>query len=207
MINRDVDSPARRRMLVGLVSAATALLTSPALADALSALAQPGSRMAERAIFPESNLARVLSNSPYSELEQLTIVRLVSQILPNDGTPGATDVGTDMRVLFALENQAPTVRIGIQQALEAINGIALQLFGLDFAAINDAAARQVTAIVATTAQLERFWYTVRTLSVLDFYAAPAGYLPLGNPGPNIDTGGFPGGLARPGTSFCPNLPT
>jgi hypothetical protein len=207
MIDRSVDSPARRRMLGGLVAAATALLTSPALASALSALAQPGPRMAERAVFPENDPARVLSNSPYSELEQLTLVRLVGQILPNDGNAGAADVGTDVRVLFALENQAPTVRVGIQQALAAINGIALQLFGQDFTAIDDAAARQVTGIVATTPQLGRFWYTVRTLSVIDFYATPAAYLPLGNPGPSIDAGGFPGGVPRPGTSLCTNLPT
>jgi hypothetical protein len=206
MIDRGVDSPARRRMLGGLVAAATALLASPAVASALSALAQQGQgpRTAERALVPQNDTAQVLANSPYSELEQLTIVRLVGLILPNDGNAGAADVGTDVRVLFALENQDPTVRVGIQQALAAINGIAMQLYGRNFVGIDDVAARQVTSIVANNAQLGRFWYTVRTLSVLDFYATPQAYLPLGNPGPSIDTGGFPGGVPRPGTSLCSN---
>jgi hypothetical protein len=202
MIDRSVDSIGRRRVLGGMVATAAALLTSPVLAKTLSALGQAGPRMAERAVFPHSDAAEVKAVSPFSELEQLTITRLVGQILPNDGNAGAADAGTDVRVLFALENQDPTVIVGIQQALAAVNGIAQQIYGSNYTLIDDAAAQQVTAVVASTPALGRFWYTVRTLSVLDFYATPAAYLPLGNPGPSIDAGGFPGGVAAPGVSLC-----
>lgn len=194
---------ARRRVLRGMLAGAAVLLSSPAIAQWLSKLSLPRQRVGERAIAPMARGSRVLATSPFTDGEQLVLVRMVNLMLPADGTAGAHDVATDTRVLFVLEQQGPDVIAGLKQAVAAVDGISQQVSGAGFAGASDAAAQQVMAIIASTPQMAQFWYTLRNIAVLDFYAQPAAYQPLGLPGPNIDAGGYPGGRPRANGPMCP----
>jgi hypothetical protein len=132
-----------------------------------------------------------------------TVRRLVEVMIPSDTTPGAADTGSADFVLASLAGQDEETREAIAQAISAVDALALQAYGQPFRLLPPDSAQQVASIVSSHPQLAVFWHQVRSLAVLHFYAQPEGYEPLGLPGPSIDRGGYPGGVADDGSVFCP----
>lgn len=192
----------RRTVLSGVVASLTALAASPALARIVSSLRPPFYKTGNRAVGLARANERVLSTETFTEQERAIVTRLVEIIVPSDGLPGARETGTAGSVLFSLGEQDAVVLQGIRQAIAAVDAISVSFFGQPFVLLPSSAAEQVVQALSSSPELAPFWSSVRTLTVLDFYAQTPGYEPLGLPGPNIDRGGFPGGRSAPGTSLC-----
>lgn len=192
----------RRTVLSGVVASLTALAASPALARVVSSLRRPLHEIGNRAVGLARANEPVQSTEVFTEQERAIVTRLVEIIVPSDGLPGARETGTAGSVLFALSEQDALVLQGIRQAIAAVDQISVSFFGQPFVMLPNSAAEQVVQAIAGSTELAPFWSSVRTLTVLDFYAQKPGYEPLGLPGPNIDRGGFPGGRSAPGASLC-----
>lgn len=132
----------------------------------------------------------VTSPGGLSAAETKILAGIVAAIVPSDSTPGAADTDSVAFVANSIEARGALAVTAFKQALAAIDDIALQLHGTAFAQLPLSARHEVVAIVAAMPALAVFWYGVRTLTVLHFYAQPAGYRPIGLPGPNIDRGGY-----------------
>jgi hypothetical protein len=94
-------------------------------------------------------------------------------------------------IIATAESWPEAKQASFQLGLELIDEYALTLLGAPVASLADALFRELVAAVAETPEWADFWIGVRSLVCLDFFALPEGYLPLGLPGPNIDTGGLP----------------
>ncbi|MBV1774969.1 gluconate 2-dehydrogenase subunit 3 family protein [Burkholderiaceae bacterium DAT-1] len=179
----------RRFALKSLLTAVAALASLPVLSLSRFTAGkriQPQIRSLSATFAP-------MAASVFTSDEAAIVTRLVTLILPTDGTAGAAETGTPAAVISSLSRQDSHTVAGMKQAIAAIDGIARQQFGQTFTGLPDAAANTLTALIATNTQLAPFWAAVRSLAVLHFYAQPAGYQPLGMPGPNLDKGGFPAG--------------
>lgn len=80
---------------------------------------------------------------------------------------------------------------GFKNGLELADQFALLAFGAAIAQLSDELFVELVANIAEAPEWTEFWVGLRTLVCLDFFALPAGYLPLGMPGPTIDVGGIP----------------
>lgn len=180
----------RRDVLKGLAVASTCLTASlwvplgHARRTTHPRFAQPSPRNATAA--PTATAPAGLTAA-----ETEILAGVVAAILPSDRTPGAADTGSAAFVASAIEARGAAALTAFKQALAAVDGIALQLHGIPFARLPSSAQHEVVKLVAGMPALAVFWYGVRTLAVLHFYAQPDGYRPIGLPGPNIDRGGYP----------------
>ena len=180
----------RRDVLKGL--AATSTLLSASLwapfghtkQESRPRFAQPSARNATAAL-------TVTGSARLTAAEMDILAAIVAAIVPSDSTPGAADTGSAAFVANSIAARGEAALMAFKQALAAVDGIALSLHGTAFAQLPAAARQEVVGIVAVTPALAPFWFGVRTLTVLHFYAQPAGYGPIGLPGPNIDHGGYP----------------
>lgn len=185
----------RREVLKGLAITSTLLtatLWSPfghARRTGQPRFTQPSAR--DAAVAPTATSLGALSAA-----ETEILAGIVAAIVPSDSTPGTADTGSVAFVANSIEARGAPAVTAFKQALAAIDEIALRLHGTAFAQLPLSARHEVVAIVAAMPALAVFWYGVRTLTVLHFYAQPAGYRPIGLPGPNIDRGGYPNATRR-----------
>jgi hypothetical protein len=192
----------RRAALAGLLSSFAALAAAPSVARAFTQLQMPSFQIGNRAMGLLRTDVQLQAVEVFSPAEQAIVTRLVEVIIPTDELPGARETGTAGAVLFALGQQDPLVVEALHQAIAAVDALSMQLFGQAFVALPFTAADQVAGVLAATPELAPFWDSVRTLTVLDFYAQEVAYRPLGLPGPNLDRGGFPDGQSTHATRVC-----
>jgi hypothetical protein len=192
----------RRAALAGLLSSFAALAAVPSVARAFTQMRMPNFQIGNRAMGLLRTDEQVQALEVFNPAEQAIITRLAEVIIPTDELPGARETGTAGAVLFALGQQDALVIQALHQAIAAVDAISRQLFGQTFVALPFASADQVAGVLAATPELAPFWESVRTLTVLDFYAQEVAYRPLGLPGPNLDRGGFPDGQSTPVTRVC-----
>lgn len=180
----------RRDVLKGLAATSTFLSASlwtpfgHTKQESHPRFAQPSARNATAS-------SVVTAETGLTPTETEILAAIVAAIVPTDSTPGAADTGSATFVVNSIVARGAAALMAFKQALAAVDGIALSLHGTAFARLPAGARREVVGIVAATPALAPVWFGVRTLTVLHFYAQPAGYGPIGLPGPNIDRGGYP----------------
>lgn len=183
----------RRRVLKGM----SVLLALPSLSGLARDAGGPRNgtgcrRRSPRLEAPPSAPAMTTGSATgFSAEEAHMLVRLAETIVPSDATPGAKETNSGAFVVFSLQNEGADTVAGIRQALAALNGLALGQFGDQFNNLPQAAVDALAGVLAGEAAFAPFWNGVRSLTVFHHYAMPAGYRPIGLPGPNIDRGGFP----------------
>ncbi|UXY17134.1 gluconate 2-dehydrogenase subunit 3 family protein [Chitiniphilus purpureus] len=191
----------RRHLLKGVTGMLASFLAMPALSAVLAKADIRKHRKGRRALDypcqPPGPDTTPAVTPAFTPAEVAVITRLVHLILPTDATAGAAQTGTAEAVVYTLSLKGPDTIAGLQQAIAVIDATAQQQYGQPYAQLPDDAAQAMTAAIAASEPLAPFWGAVRSLAVLHFYAQPAGYEPLGMPGPSIDRGGFPDG--RPGS--------
>lgn len=131
------------------------------------------------------------ASSPFTPAEAAIVAQLVDALLPADHSPSAVSLGTVDHVLQGLAQSTADTVAASKQGLAAINGIALQTYGVPMAQLAPAQRDAVVTTVTQITALAPLWLGVRALAVLYYYAQPAAYKDLGLPGPSIDAGGFP----------------
>lgn len=135
--------------------------------------------------------ALAASPPPFTDAEVATFSALVESIIPTDTTPGARETGSAQFALANIQGYGVAAVTGVKQALAAIDQISIAHFGQPFAALAAPARDAMVGIFATDPGFAEFWEVARRLTVFHFYAQPAGYLPIGLPGPNVTRGGYP----------------
>jgi hypothetical protein len=141
----------------------------------------------------------------FTESDHAIAQKLVSVLIPTDSTPGGVETGSAGFALSNFAARGAAAIAGIQQALQAVDQIALASFGTGLVSLSEEQAHSVMLVVASSTQLAAFWQPFRTLSVSHYYAHPIGTAAIGMPGPTIDSGGFPGGRRPPSLDLCPVL--
>lgn len=190
----------RRRVLQGM----SAALAWPSLASLASGAGKSRQWTSYRRIAPRlaglrPASAAMAGAASFTADEARMLVRLAETILPSDGTPGAKETGSGAFVVQSLQAEGVETVGAIQQALGALDGLAVANFGARFNSLPQAAVDALAGILAREPAFSPFWNGVRSLTVFHHYAMPAGYRSIGLPGPNIDRGGFP----RPKLVPCP----
>ena len=129
--------------------------------------------------------------SPFTPAEAAIVAQLLDALLPADQSPSATSLGTVDHVLQGLAQSGADSVAESKQGLAAIDGIAVQTYGVSMAQLAPAQRDAVVGTVTQLPALAPLWLGIRALAVLYYYAQTAAYKDLGLPGPNIDAGGFP----------------
>lgn len=185
MKNRYYDQPVpgRRNVLKAVLGAGATLAAGSSLwCSAVSAAHVPPSG-ADRAA---TGIA-----TPFDAAEIAILSSIVEAIVPTGGTAGARETGSVQFVLATVRRYGEAAIAGTRQALLAVDQIARAQFGRGFAMLGVYERDAIVGLIAIEPAFAVFWNTVRSLSVLHFYAQPEGYRPIGLPGPNIDRGGYP----------------
>lgn len=141
----------------------------------------------------ESVLAQVsadTSNS-FTQDEFNIIDSIINIILPTDNNPGARETGITEYMVQLFQNRGSEAVSTTKAALGQIDEQALKLFSVNYNTLNSNQQEQIVALVASEPNFRPFWRQLRNPAVLRFYSLPEGYQPVGQPGPNIDRGGFP----------------
>lgn len=185
MKNRYCDQPmpGRRNVLKAALGAGVTLAAGNSLwCSAVSA-----------ALVPPSGADRAATGiaTPFDAAEIAILASIVEAIVPTGATAGARETGSVQFVLATVRRYGEAAIAGTRQALLAVDQIARAQFGRGFAMLGVYERDAIVGLIAIEPAFAVFWNTVRSLSVLHFYAQPEGYRPIGLPGPNIDRGGYP----------------
>jgi len=185
MKNRYYDQPVpgRRNVLKAALGAGAVLAAGSSLwCSAVSA-----------AFVPPSGADRAATGvaTPFDAAEIAILSSIVEAIVPTGATAGARETGSVQFVLATVQRYGEAAIAGTRQALLTVDQIARAQFGRGFAMLSVYERDAIVGLIAIEPAFAVFWNTVRSLSVLHFYAQPEGYRPIGLPGPNIDRGGYP----------------
>lgn len=186
----------RRNLLLGVVCLPLVARSLPAPASLL--LPHPG-RYPISAL-PLTEVPGIRPGEPpaFTEAEISAITRLVETMIPSDDTAGAREAGTAAFVVASLTDRGPESVTEIRQGLDALDHMAWIQFRRRFIHLDDTQTAALLETVHGTPEFAAFWHAIRSLAVLHFFSTPAGYVPLGLPGPTLDRGGFP----TPGKTAC-----
>lgn len=194
------DSPmlSRRSVLKAMLGVSTVFVVgNPFWSAAVSADAAREKFHHKRFIRPpDADHAGIDIATPFGDAEIAILTSIVEAIVPTDGTAGAREVGSAEFVLATVRRTGEAAIAGARQALSVVDQIAWAQYGRGFATLVAHERDIIVGVIATEPSFALFWDTVRSLTVLHFYAQPEGYRPLGLPGPNIDRGGYPHADAR-----------
>lgn len=190
----DLPMPDRRRVLKAMLGAGTVLVVGNSLWST-AAYAAGGQEKSHHKRFMRpsgADHAGAGIATPFDDTEIAILESIVESIVPTDETAGARETGSAEFVLASVRNNGEAAVAGTRQALSAVDQIARAQYGRGFATLGAPERDAIVGVIATEPWLFAvFWNTVRSLTVLHFYAQPEGYRPLGLPGPNIDRGGYP----------------
>jgi hypothetical protein len=126
------------------------------------------------------------------QTEHIVIIRrFAGTIVPPDEDPGANDVPVAEMIAAVVASWPPEQAFAFQTGLELADQFALSLFGEPIATLPESLFAELVAAIAAAPEWAEFWQGLRSLVCLNFYALPQAYLPLGMPGPSIDSGGIP----------------
>lgn len=189
----DLPAPDRRRVLKTMLGAGTVLVAGNLFwSTAVSAASGQEKSHHKRFMRPSSSdYASASIATPFGDAEIAILASIVEAIVPTDGTAGTRETGSAQFVLATVRGYGEAAIAGTRQALSAVDQIALAQYGRGFATLGASERDVIVGLIATEPAFAVFWDTVRSLTVLHFYAQPEGYRPLGLPGPNIDRGGYP----------------
>jgi gluconate 2-dehydrogenase subunit 3-like protein len=126
------------------------------------------------------------------DAERITIVRrLAGAIIPEDQDLGAEQTPVAEMIAVVVGSWPEERAAAFAGGLDAVDLLCQGVFGLSIASADVAAVAALAEEIAGSPIWAEFWYGLRALVCLNFYALPEGYQPLGLPGPNIDLGGIP----------------
>ncbi|WP_176256876.1 gluconate 2-dehydrogenase subunit 3 family protein [Derxia lacustris] len=143
------------------------------------------------AVLPALPTAAATATTALTAAEYAIVAALVGRIVPADRSPSALALGSADYVAAGLLARSADGGGAVSQGLAAVDALALQTFGIGFAALDAARQTALTEVVATEAAFAPLWGGIRALTVLHYYAQPAAYLDIGLPGPSVDSGGHP----------------
>jgi hypothetical protein len=124
--------------------------------------------------------------------KQIDIVRRLSgAIIPSDQDPGAEQTPVAEMIAMVVSSWPAERQLAFGQGLDTVDLLCEALFGIPLAEAETAAVAALVSEIAASPIWAEFWYGLRALVCLNFYALPEGYMPLGMPGPSIDRGGIP----------------
>lgn len=127
----------------------------------------------------------------FTQSQVQVLFSLTDGIFPGcDAAPRASELPVAYMFMDIAKSWPEEIFISFSSALDIINDFSLSMFGVGVAELDDASLAQLVTIVSTNTSFSPFWEPFRTLMALLYYGLPAGYLPLGMPGPSIDRGGF-----------------
>ena len=189
----DFPAPDRRNALKAMLGVGTALVVGSSFWSAAVSAAMVQEKSHHKRFVRPSDTVHAGAGiaTPFGDAEIAILVSIVEAIVPTDGTAGARETGSAAFVLATVLGYGEAAVAGTRQALSAVDQIARTQYGRGFAMLGAPERDTIVGLIATESAFVVFWDTVRSLTVLHFYAQPAGYRPLGLPGPNIDRGGYP----------------
>lgn len=189
----DFPTVGRRSVLKAMLGAGAALVVGNSFWSAAASAAMVQEKSHRKRFVRPPNAVRAGAGSAalFGDAEIAILASIVEAIMPTDGTAGARETGSVEFVLATVRGYGEAAVAGTRQALSAVDQIAWAQHGRGFATLGASERDAIVGLIATEPAFAVFWDTVRSLTVLHFYAQPEGYRPLGLPGPNIDRGGYP----------------
>ena len=189
----DLPSADRRRVLKAMFGAGAVFVAGNSFWSTAASAAMVQEKSHHMRFVRPTNAVRAGAGSValFGDAEIAIVASIVEAIVPTDGTAGARETGSVVFVLATVQHYGEAAVAGTRQALLAVDQIAWAQYGRGFATLDASERDVIVGLIATEPSFAVFWDTVRSLTVLHFYAQPEGYRPLGLPGPNIDRGGYP----------------
>lgn len=165
----------RRTLLKLIAGSGLGALTMPPLSEAFAA---------------DNDVQAFFAGEGFSNLDYATIRQLAGDIIPEDQDAGAGRPEIVNQICVALLALSDANLAIVTDGISQLNELSRNVYGGNFYELPQESREQVVEAISSSRTMAAFWAHVRGTTTFIFYADPIGYLPIGLPGPNVDTSQF-----------------